>query len=200
MSLATFRTGAFLGAALAALLCPGGTQAAKLLTATPNTIALTCNTLTGPGSAAAIVVSPVPTLTTNTIAVSVDRNAVVAVTAPAELNSTNQTQGLTYTVNAAAGCAGATNGSFTIRFHAGGVADVTGTANLSVVASAGGRASQAGVAIWVAPRQSPAARPLPDRRRRALNSRRRIVESPSPAYLALSPLWYFHNLLRDLCT
>src|SRR5271169_240456 len=38
-------------AALAMALCCGGLQAAGLLTATPGTVALTCKTLTGPGSA-----------------------------------------------------------------------------------------------------------------------------------------------------
>ena len=140
MKLSTFRTdhSAGIRATLAAALCCGGLQAASL-TATPGAVALTCNTLTGPGAAATIVVKPVATLTNNTIAVTLGTlSAGLAVTPPAStiLNSTNQSQGLTYTVNVAAGCAGATSGSATIKFYAGGVADVSATANLSVIATA----------------------------------------------------------------
>src|SRR5271157_257821 len=141
MKLSTFRTdhAAGIRAALAAVLCCGGLPAANLLTATPGTVALTCNTITGPGSAATIVVKPVAALTSNTLAVTQlasSAGLVVTPPAPAILNSTNQSQGLTYTVNLAAGCAGATSGSASIRFYAGGVADVPVTVNVAVTAAA----------------------------------------------------------------
>ena len=68
MKLSTFRTDQSTGirAVLAVILCCGGMQAASLLTATPAKVALTCDTVTGPGPAAAIVVKPVATLTGNT--------------------------------------------------------------------------------------------------------------------------------------
>jgi uncharacterized protein (TIGR03437 family) len=141
MKLSTLRTdySAGIRAAFAVALCCGGMQAASLLTAAPGTVALTCNTITGPGSAATIVVKPVATLTSNTMAVALSAfSGGLAMTPPvsAILNSTNQSQGLTYTVNLAAGCAGASSGSTTIRFYAGGVADVQVTVSTSVTASA----------------------------------------------------------------
>jgi uncharacterized protein (TIGR03437 family) len=110
-----------------------------LLTATPGTVALTCNTITGPGPAVTIVVKPVATLTTNTMTVTlVAVNAGLTVTPPSSviLNSVNQAQGLTFTVNLAAGCAGATSGSTTVRFYAGNVADVPVTVTRAVSAAA----------------------------------------------------------------
>ncbi|MGD0772665.1 MAG: putative Ig domain-containing protein [Candidatus Solibacter sp.] len=141
MKLSTIPTSAaaVLGAALAGVLCCGGLQAANLLTAAPGTIALTCNTLNGPGPAATIVVKPAAALTTNAIAVTLgglSAELVVTPLAPAVLTSQNQSQGITYTVSLAAGCAAAANGTTTIRFYAGGVADVAVTASTSVTAVA----------------------------------------------------------------
>ena len=120
-------------------LCCGRAQAASLLTTTPATIALTCDTATGPGPAAAIIVKPATPLTTNTIAVTLGTlTAGLAVTppGPAILNSSNQSQGLTYSVSLAPGCAGITSGSATIRFNAGGIADAAVTATTTVTALA----------------------------------------------------------------
>lgn len=125
--------------ALVAVLGSGGLQAANLLTASPGTIALTCNTLTGPGTAATIVITPVATLTSNSVPVAAQvvlgTGLIVTAPSPATLNSGNQAQGLTYTVNLAAGCVGAVGTSATIRFYAAGVADVGVTASVSVVAT-----------------------------------------------------------------
>jgi uncharacterized protein (TIGR03437 family) len=141
MTLSTFRTGHSAGirATLTAVLCCAGLQAANLLTVTPGTIALNCNTLTGPVSAATVVVKPVLTLTSNTVTVTLSAlSAGLVVTPPASsvLNSSNQSQGLTYTVNLAAGCVGTISGSTTIRFNAGGLPDVQVTAIASVTAVA----------------------------------------------------------------
>ncbi|HEV2448237.1 MAG TPA: putative Ig domain-containing protein, partial [Candidatus Sulfopaludibacter sp.] len=124
--------------ALAAILFCGGLPAANLLTVTPGSVALSCNTAGGPGPAAAIVVKPVASLAANTIpvtAVALGAGLVVTPPAPASLSSANQSQGLTFTVNVAAGCAGASSGSFAIRFYAGGVADAAVTAAVSVTAA-----------------------------------------------------------------
>jgi hypothetical protein len=125
--------------ALAIALFCGRLQAANLMTATPASIALTCDTAAGPGPAIPIVVKPVATLTTNTILVTlgaVSGGLVVTPPASAVLNSANQSQGLTYSVNARAGCAGIMSGSATIRYIVGGVADVTVTATITVTAAA----------------------------------------------------------------
>ena len=144
MKLSTFRPDHSPGirAVLAIALCCGGVRAASLLAATPGTVALTCNTITGPGAAATVVVKPVATLgSTNTIAVTLGlgtANGGLAVASPGStiLNASNQSQGLTYIVNLSPGCAGATNGATTLRFYAGGVADVAVTAATSVIATA----------------------------------------------------------------
>ena len=141
MKLSTLRTdySAGIRAAFAVALCCGGLQAASLLTATPGTVALTCNTLTGPGPGAAIVVKPVAALTTNSMTVSlVSLNAGLIVTPPSSviLNSANQSQGLTFSVNLAAGCAGATSGATKVQFYAGSIADVPVTVNTVITASA----------------------------------------------------------------
>jgi hypothetical protein len=141
MKLSTIRTNgaAVLGAALAGALCCGGLQAASLLTAAPGTIALTCNTLNGPGPAATVVVKPVAALTAGSIVVTLSglsAELVITPLAPAVLTSQNQSQGITYTVSLAAGCAAAVNGTTTIRFYAGGVADAAVTASIGVTAVA----------------------------------------------------------------
>jgi hypothetical protein len=110
-----------------------------LLTTTPATISLTCDTATGPGPAATIVVKPASPLTTNTIAVTLGgltAGLVVTPPAPAMLNSSNQSQGLAYSINVAAGCAGIASGPAMIRFNAGGVADAAVTATTAVTALA----------------------------------------------------------------
>ena len=124
---------------LAIVFCCSGLPAANLLTATPATLSLTCNTVAGPGPAVSILIKPVAALTTNTIAVttgSAPAGVVLIPPTPASLNSANQSQGLTYTVSAAAGCAGASSGSSTIRFIAGGAADVSVPLTMTVLATA----------------------------------------------------------------
>lgn len=118
-------------------LCPEVLGAANLLSATPGSVSLTCNTASGPGAAATIVIKPVATLISNTIAVTATLASGLTLTPPATtvLSSGNQTQGLTYTVSTAAGCAGATSGSSVVRFYAGGMADVTVTVTTSVVST-----------------------------------------------------------------
>ena len=113
------------------------------LTSTPSTVTLSCTTTGGPGTAATIVIKPVTLLTgINTLAVTLGTlpPGVVAVTTPSNqtLSTTNQAAGITYTLNYAAGCAGATAGSGapTFRVNAAGTADVTVTANTTVTASA----------------------------------------------------------------
>ncbi len=128
-------------AALVAALCAGTAPAANVLTVSPASVALTCNTATGPGTPGTIVVKPVATLTTNTLSVSVSAsNGELVVTPPAStvLNAASQSQGLTYSVNMAPGCAGASTGSATIRFYSSGVPDaqVTVTTGLTATASA----------------------------------------------------------------
>ena len=142
MKLSTFRTDHSAGvrAALAVILCSGGLQAASLLIATPAKVALTCDTVTGPGPAATIVVKPVATLTgsTSIVVLMAPVGAGLVATPPASqvLNAANQSQGLTYTVSVAAGCSGAASGSVVIRFYAGGTADVSVPVTVSVTASA----------------------------------------------------------------
>jgi len=132
------RAGAF-AALLAVTGCPGTLRAANLLTATPSTLSLTCSTATGPGTAATVVVKPAVALTTGTIQVSLPAlSSGLVVTAPASatLNASNQAQGLTYTVNLAAGCVGATAGLTGFKFNAGSVPDVAVAVNVAVTAPA----------------------------------------------------------------
>jgi len=142
MKLSTFRTDQSAGirAALAVLLCSGGLRAASLLTATPAKVALTCDTATGPGAPAAVLVKPVATLagSASIVVLMAPVGGGLVATAPASqvLNAANQSQGLTYTISVAAGCSGAASGSAVIRFYAGGNADVSVPVNVSVTASA----------------------------------------------------------------
>lgn len=110
--------------------------AVNVLTATPSSVTLTCSTTTGPGASANVVVKPVTALTgSSTIVVTVGSiGSGLVVTAPSvtTLSSTNSTTGLTYTVRVANGCSGASTGAPTFRFSAGGTADVTVTANVTV--------------------------------------------------------------------
>ena len=133
MKLLTFRT------TLALTLWCGGLQAANLLSPNPASVAVSCNTITGPGPAATVVVKPVTPLTNKTIAVTLgalSSGLVVTPPASAVLDSTNQAQGLTYAVNLAAGCRGAASGSASIKFYAGGTADVTASVTMDVTALA----------------------------------------------------------------
>ena len=117
----------------------GALQATNTLTATPSTVAVTCSTTTGPGAGVSVVVKPVTSLTGSaTITVSVGSlPSGVVVTAPASqiLNTTNQSSGLTYTVKLANGCVGASTGSVSFHFFAGGTSDVLVTVNETVTAT-----------------------------------------------------------------
>ena len=81
-------------------------QAVNLLTVTPTTaLALTCNTATGPGTAASLTIKPVAALTgSNTIVVTFAApTGGVAITAPSSttLTAANSAAGLIYSVNMA---------------------------------------------------------------------------------------------------
>ena len=112
---------------------------AVALTATPSSVALTCNTsTTGPGAAVAVIVRPLTTLTgSGTIVVtfgSVGAGLVVTAPTTTTLSVANQAAGLTYMVRIANGCSGATAGTAapTFQYSAGGTADITVTANTTV--------------------------------------------------------------------
>lgn len=132
------RSGGTFGALLALTIGAGSLQATNLLTAT-SPVALTCNTATGPGTAATIVVKPVTALTGSaTIVVTFTApGGGLLVTAPTTttLSTGNQAAGLSYSVKVAAGCVGASTGATTITFLAGGVSDATVTANDTVTAT-----------------------------------------------------------------
>ncbi len=126
-------------AVLSFALCAAPARAAMLLSASPASVALSCNTLTGPGPLATIVVKPSAPLTSSAIAVVLGvsgAGVVVTSPSPAILNAANQSAGLTYTVKLAAGCAGVTGTAATLRFFANGIADVAVPASLAVTAQA----------------------------------------------------------------
>src|SRR5438067_418151 len=80
---------------LAGLACFAGTMhATNVLTATPSTVTISCNTATGPGTAATVTIKSATTLATgSTIAVSVGSlSGGLVVTAPAltTLSTANQ--------------------------------------------------------------------------------------------------------------
>lgn len=129
--------GALLPALLALALYPAALGAANRLAATPTSASLTCDTASGPGPAANIVIKPAAPLATNTIAVTAILSPGLTMTPPSSnlLTSSNQTDGLTFQVSVAAGCVGATSGAFLIRFYAGGMADVTVNLTTTVVAA-----------------------------------------------------------------
>src|SRR5438067_12122403 len=133
------RRGAGAFAGLLALAIGTGTMQATVLSVT-TPVVVTCNTATGPGTAATIVVKASPALVSPaTIAVTFAApGGGLVVTAPGSttLNAANNTAGLTYVVNTAAGCVGTSTGATVIQFKAGGVNDVTTTVNDTVTASA----------------------------------------------------------------
>ncbi len=129
---------------LIALTAGSGTlHATNLLTASSTSVALTCSTVAGPGTAS-LTIKPATALTgSNTLAVSVGSlTGGVVVTAPSSqtLTASNSTAGIVYTVSLAAGCVGVSNGaSPTFHFNTGGsTADVTITVNTTLVAAASG--------------------------------------------------------------
>ena len=113
------------------------------LVTTPSTVALSCNTASGPGTAVSIVVKPLPALTgSTTIAVTLGTlpAGVIAVTTPTvqTLSVSNQAAGITYSLNYRPGCVGATSTTTaaTFRVNAGGTADATVTFNPTVTTAA----------------------------------------------------------------
>jgi uncharacterized protein (TIGR03437 family) len=125
--------------ALLAACCCACARAANLLTVSPASVTVACNTLTGPGPAATFVVKPAAPLGAGLLTVTPGGTMgglVLTAPSPAILNAANQAQGLTYTVGTAAGCAGAANGAASIRFYAGGTPDAAVTVNVNVTAIA----------------------------------------------------------------
>jgi uncharacterized protein (TIGR03437 family) len=123
-------------AALLALTFGAGMAQATVLSATSPTV--TCNAITGPGAAANIVISPVSALsgaTTIAVTVTAPGNGIV-VTAPAAqtLNATTALT-LSYAVNVAAACAGASSGPVSVHFNAAGIADVVATVTVIITSS-----------------------------------------------------------------
>jgi uncharacterized protein (TIGR03437 family) len=119
-------------------------HATNVLTATPASVTVSCSTVTGPGTAATVVIKPLAPLVGSATQV-VTFNAPgggLTVTAPSvtTLSTANQLAGLTYSISTAAGCIGNSTGATTITFKAGGVADVTVTANDTVTATTSGLA------------------------------------------------------------
>jgi uncharacterized protein (TIGR03437 family) len=88
---------------------------------------ITCSTVTGPGPAATITVSPFTPLSgSSTLVVSTASvGGGLVLTAPSNL-TLNATTNLTlvYTVKAAAGCVGTSTGNTTVQFKAGGANDI----------------------------------------------------------------------------
>jgi len=116
----------------------------NLLSATPSTATLTCNTQTGT-TPANIVIKPVTALTGSaTIAVTYAAVSGGLSVSPASgtLNSTNGGTGgagLTFTVSFAAGCAGVTNAATTpIAFKQAGTSDVSVTITTNLTATNSG--------------------------------------------------------------
>jgi uncharacterized protein (TIGR03437 family) len=125
--------------------------AVNALTATPASITLSCNTATGPGANATIVIKSAALLTgNNTVAVTVGNNlpaGVVLVSGPQTptfnaSNSTSTSPGFTYVFNYAAGCAGATATTTATSFNfksnpgSGAVNDVSIAVTPTVVTTA----------------------------------------------------------------
>lgn len=121
-------------------ICAGTMHATNLLTANPSTVTLSCNTATGPGTAATVTIKPASTLATgSTIAVGVGTlSGGIIITPPAvtTLSTANQAAGLVFSISLASGCIGVTTGAPTFRFTAGGIDDVTITANTTLTATA----------------------------------------------------------------
>jgi uncharacterized protein (TIGR03437 family) len=133
-------------AALAAVFCGGNLFALSL--ATTSTPAITCSTVAGPGAAANIVIKPLTALSgASTIAVTfTPPGAGLVVTPPSAgttLTAANQSAGLTYTVAVTSGCVGATTGSTSVQFKAGGTNDITVAVATTVTATASGLAASA---------------------------------------------------------
>ena len=158
-------------AGLLALTVGAATMQANVLTAT-SPVAVSCSTATGPGSAATITVKPSSstTLTTST-AITVTFTSPtggIVVTAPTNnvLSASNQTAGITFTVNTSPGCVGNTTGATVIQFKAavgtGSAAnDATVTANDTVTTATSSGISANPVTITCALTTGPVYTPGP---------------------------------------
>jgi hypothetical protein len=140
LSVSTRKSALAFGGLIALTIC-AGTMQATTLTATA-TVAVNCNTATGPGTTGTIVVKPATALAgSSTIVVTFAApGGGLIVTAPGTttLSTANQTAGLSYTVATAPGCVANTTGATTIQFKAGGVNDVTSTVNDTVTSTNSG--------------------------------------------------------------
>ena len=117
---------------LLALAIFTGTMQAAQLQVNNATIALACNSITGPGASATVVVKPVTALTaSNTIviaAITAPTGITVSPNTSQTLNATNGGAGglgITYTFTAAASCTSFTTGSTTFKFKIGTADDVS---------------------------------------------------------------------------
>jgi Putative Ig domain len=104
---------------LLALFTTGRAEAQ--VTALPASINVTCSSLSGPGTAATVVVKPATTIAAGGAAIPVSLGTlpagIVVTPTTASLTTANQTAGVTFTVNAVAGCAGATAGTNSVTFR-----------------------------------------------------------------------------------
>ncbi len=125
---------------LLALFTTGGAQAQ--VTALPASINLTCSSLSGPGTAVTVVVKPATTIAAGGAAIPVSLGTlppgIVVTPTTASLTTANQTAGVTFTVNAVAGCAGATAGtnSVTFRFAYGSSPTLSATVTIAFAVTA----------------------------------------------------------------
>lgn len=158
-------------AGLAALTVGAGAMQANVITAT-SPVTVSCSTATGPGTAASITVKPVSStaLTTSTaITVTfVTPSGGLVVTAPSTnvISATNQSAGITFTVNTSPGCVGNTTGATVIQFKAAvgtgsSANDATVTANDTVTVATSSAISANPVTITCALTTGPVYTPGP---------------------------------------
>ena len=125
---------------LLALFTTGRAQAQ--VTALPASINVTCSSLTGPGTAVNVVVKPTTPIGAGGAAIPVSLGTlppgIVVSPTTASLTTANQTAGVTFSVNAAAGCAGATAGtnSVTFRFAYGSTPTLSATVTIAYAVTA----------------------------------------------------------------
>jgi len=117
-----------------ALFITGKAQAQ--VSATPASINVTCSTLTGPGPAVNVVVKPVTPIGLGGAAIPISLGTlpagIVVTPTTASLTTANQTAGLTFSVKAASGCAGATAGTNAVSFRFAYGASPTLSATVSI--------------------------------------------------------------------
>ncbi len=119
-----------------------GGRAEAQVSAAPASVNVTCSSLTGPGTAVSIVVKPVTPIAAGGAAIPVSLGAlpagIVVTPTTASLTTANQTAGVTFTVNAVAGCAGATAGTnnVTFRFAYGASPTLSATVTIAFAVTA----------------------------------------------------------------